>query len=255
MGSILRAHTVSQMRTPDKPIPPAPPEKEAPLTSKSRLSGLRKWLSKRADTSIARLALLWFRRYFEASRNSGAAAAAYVSLSVLPGGLVFIALFNRVRRDENAFAERLIAHMRLDGQTASLVRDLFGTTSDNLVAAAITIVIGFLVWGLSIGQLYQDVYARAWRIEVDAPTDQLFYVIFFFVFSLAVRADVRHSGGAPGSRLVRGASGVDHRVVGLLALGPCGFCFIARSRCARCCPGRCWRPSFWAGLSPPRRSG
>ncbi len=174
------------MRTPDKPIPPAPPEAEAPLTSKSRLSGLRNWLSKRADTSIARLALLWFRRYFEASRNSGASAATYLLLSVFPAGLVFMALFSRIRGDENAYAQRLITHMRLDGQTASLVSDLFGTTSDNLLAAAITVVIGFLVWGLSIGQLYQDLYARAWRIQVNAPTDQLFFVIFFFVFSLVV---------------------------------------------------------------------
>jgi uncharacterized BrkB/YihY/UPF0761 family membrane protein len=188
------------MTTPDPPITPAAGEQpavlatenqpvpvpaEAPMTSKSRLSGLRKWLSRRADTSLARFALLWFRRYFEASRNSGAAAATYIALSVLPAGLVFIALFNRARGDENAYAERLISHMRLDGQTASLVSDLFGTTSDNVLAAAITVVIGFLIWGLSIGQLYQDLYARGWRIQVSAPTDQLFFVIFFFVFSLA----------------------------------------------------------------------
>jgi uncharacterized BrkB/YihY/UPF0761 family membrane protein len=187
------------MTTPDPPVTPAageqpavldaesqpaPVEAEAPMTSKSRLSGLRNWLSKRADTSLARLALLWFHRYFEASRNSGASAATYVTLSVLPAGLVFIALFNLARGDENAYAHRLITHMRLDGKTASIVSDLFGTTSDNVLAAAITVVIGFLIWGLSIGQLYQDLYARAWRIQVNAPTDQLFFVIFFFVFSL-----------------------------------------------------------------------
>ncbi len=188
------------MTTPDPPVTPAaveepavvdagsqpaPVEAEAPMTSKSRLSGPRNWLSKRADTSLGRLASLWFGRYFEASRNSGASAATYVTLSVLPAGLVFIALFNRTRGDENAYAHRLVTHMRLDGKTAGIVTDLFGTTSNNVLAASIAVVIGFLIWGLSIGQLYQDLYARAWRIKVDAPNDQLLFVIFFFVFSLA----------------------------------------------------------------------
>ena len=67
-------------------------------------------------------------------------------MSVLPAALVIIALFNLARGDENAFAERLTSHMNLDGPTASLVDDLFGTTANNLLAASVTIVIGFLVW-------------------------------------------------------------------------------------------------------------
>ena len=155
----------------------------SPGTGGSRLSAARDWLSDRADSGLVRLALLWFRRYFEASRNSGAAAAAYVTLSVLPAALVIIAIFNLARGNENAFAERLISHMNLDGSTASLVRDLFGTTSNNLLAASVTIVIGFLIWGLSIGQLYQDVYARSWRIHVGTAADQVLFTIWFFVFS------------------------------------------------------------------------
>ena len=144
---------------------------------------VRGWLSNRASNRFARLALLWFRRYFEASRNSGAAASAYITLSVLPAALVVIAIFNLARDDENAFADRLITHMRLNGSTASLVRDLFGTTSNNLLAASVAIVIGFLVWGLSIGQLYQGLYARAWRIHVGAAADQVLFAVWFFVFS------------------------------------------------------------------------
>src|SRR5437667_4521714 len=141
---------------------------EASGTGGSRLSAVATWLRSRADTSLGRLALLWFRRYFEASRNSGAAASAYVTLSVVPAALVIVAFFNLARGNENAFAERLITHMKLDGSTASLVHDLFGTTANNLLAASVTVVIGFLIWGLSIGQLYQDVYARAWRIHVGS---------------------------------------------------------------------------------------
>ena len=44
-------------------------------------------------------------------------------------------------------------------------------------------MIGFLIWGLSIGQLYQDVYARSWRIHVGTAADQVLFTIWFFVFS------------------------------------------------------------------------
>jgi membrane protein len=152
-------------------------------TGATRPAAVRDWLSARADTRFGRLALLWFRRYFESSRNSGAAAAAYVTLSVLPTALVIVAIFNLARGDENVFADRLITHMKLTGSTASLVRDLFGTTSNNLLAASVTIVIGFLVWGLSIGLLYQNLYARAWRIQVGTAADQVLFTIWFFVFS------------------------------------------------------------------------
>lgn len=166
-----------------QPSPRVRPGGQAPGTGGSRLSAVADWLRSRADTSLGRLSLLWFRRYFEASRNSGAAAAAYVTLSVLPAALVVIAFFNLAKGDENAFAERLITHMNLDGSTASLVHDLFGTTANNVLAASVTVVIGFLVWGISIGQIYQDVYARAWRIHVGSAADQVLFTIWFFVLS------------------------------------------------------------------------
>jgi membrane protein len=166
-----------------QPSPRVRPGGQAPGTGGSRLSAVADWLRSRADTSVGRLSLLWFRRYFEASRNSGAAAAAYVTLSVLPAALVVIAVFNLAKGDENAFAERLITHMNLEGSTASLVHDLFGTTANNVLAASVTVVIGFLVWGISIGQIYQDVYARAWGIHVGSAADQVLFTIWFFVVS------------------------------------------------------------------------
>ena len=166
-----------------QPSPRARSDAQAPGTGGSRLSAVADWLRSRGNTSPGRLSLLWFRRYFEASRNSCAAAAAYVTLSVVPAALVVIAFFNLARGDENAFAERLITHMNLDGSTASLVHDLFGTTANNVLAASVTVVIGFLVWGISIGQIYQDVYARAWRIHVGSAADQVLFTIWFFVLS------------------------------------------------------------------------
>jgi hypothetical protein len=218
------------------------------------LSGLRGWLSRRGESSLARLAQLWFRRYFEASRNSGAAASAYVTLSVLPAGLVFIALFNLTTNNENAFADRLIRHMRLDGTTATIVSDLFGKTSDNALAASIAVVIGFLIWGLSVGQIYQDVYARAWGVEVSAATNQLLFAIFFFVFSIVIAALF---GSASELRSAGWAVAILVWIVGSLISGclPRASCFIARSRFALSCPGRPSRPSLSAARSPPRRSG
>jgi membrane protein len=164
----------------------AEPSADGAGTGGSRLAAVRDWLDGRADTGLARLALLWFRRYFEASRNSGSAATTYITLSVLPTALVIVAIFNLSKGDENAFADRLISHMNLGGSTASVVHGLFGTTSNNLVAASFTIVIGFLLWGLSIGQQYQDIYARAWRIHVGTVGDQARFTIWFFVASALV---------------------------------------------------------------------
>jgi membrane protein len=162
---------------------PAPPVQETPGTGGSRLAAAQGWLRDRTDSGLGRLVLLWFRRYFEASRNSGSAATTYITLSVLPTALVIVAIFNLAKGDENAFADRLIAHMNLTGSTADVVNDLFGTTANNVLAASITIVIGFLIWGLSIGQQYQDLYARAWRIHAGTAADQVRFTIWFFVFS------------------------------------------------------------------------
>jgi uncharacterized BrkB/YihY/UPF0761 family membrane protein len=167
----------------DLPSEDAGPVTESPGTGGSRLAAAEGWLRERTDSGLGRLVLLWSRRYFESSRNSGAAATTYITLSVLPTALVIIAIFNLAKGDENAFADRLISHMNLDESTASLVHQLFGTTANNLAAASVTIVIGFLVWGLSIGQQYQDLYARAWRIHVGTAADQARFTIWFFVAS------------------------------------------------------------------------
>ena len=135
---------------------------------------------------MGRLGLQWFRSYFEASRNSGCAATVYSCLSVLPTALVVVAFFHLSTTDENAFANRLVTHLKLNGSTASLVRDAFGSTSTNALAATLTVVVGFLIWGIGIGQIYRDVYARAWDLEVGSAADQLLFAVFFFVVSGAI---------------------------------------------------------------------
>ncbi|HEX6663668.1 MAG TPA: YhjD/YihY/BrkB family envelope integrity protein [Gaiellaceae bacterium] len=144
------------------------------------------WVKGRADTSLGRLAFLWFRRYFEASRNSGAAVSAYFTLSVVPCALAGVAYFHLAGGNENALAGRMIDHLRLDETTADIVRQTFGSTSDNVVAATLVVVVGFLLWGLGIGQLYRDVYARAWRIKAGSASDQALFTIWFFVVAALV---------------------------------------------------------------------
>jgi membrane protein len=155
-----------------------------------RARAVQNWLRARADTWLGRLALEWFRRYFEASRNSGCAATVYSALSVLPAALVFVAYFHPSQNDANVFAQRLVTHLKLTGSTATLVSGTFGSASANALAATITVVITFLLWGIGIGQIYQDVYARAWRIEVGSIADQGLFAAFFFIFTGAVAVAV-----------------------------------------------------------------
>jgi uncharacterized BrkB/YihY/UPF0761 family membrane protein len=166
-----------------QPPPTAAEGATAVGTGGGRVAAILDWLRGRADRSVGRLALLWFRRYLEASRNSGAAATAYFMLSAFPTALVMVAFFNLAGGNENAFADRLNTHLKLSGATASLVSDLFGTTSSNALAATVVVVVGFLLWGLAIGQIYQDLYARVWRIQVGTIADQGLFAIWFFVAS------------------------------------------------------------------------
>jgi membrane protein len=137
----------------------------------------------RADTALGRLALDWFRRYFESSRNSGCAITVYSSLAVLPAALIIASLV-RSEADTNVYAEHLIAHLKLTGATAELVKSTFGTASSNRLAASLSAAVSALLWGIGIGQIYRDVYARAWRVKVSTvAADQGLYAIFFFVFT------------------------------------------------------------------------
>jgi membrane protein len=167
---------------------------------RGRVRAVQDWLGRRGDTRIGRLALQWFRAYFAASRNSGCAVTVYSVLSVLPAVLVAIAYLHPSSGDTNAFAERLVAHLQLDGPTADLVRDMFGSASSNALAASIVVAVSFLLWGIGIGQIYQGVYARAWGITVGSASDQALFAIFFFALSgvlalgIVASAELRETG-------------------------------------------------------------
>jgi uncharacterized BrkB/YihY/UPF0761 family membrane protein len=154
---------------------------KGPGRTGTRVGRIRDWLAKQTDSWIGRLSFLWFKRYMQASKNSGAATSAYFTLSVIPTALVAIALFGQSGGDTNALAERMITRMRLTGDTAEIVRQTFGATSDNALAATLAVVIGVFFWGMGIGQLYRDLYTRAWRVETAQATDQVLFTIWYFV--------------------------------------------------------------------------
>lgn len=151
-----------------------------------RAQRIQDWLRTRADTALGRFSLQWFRTYFAASRNSACAITIYSSLSVLPAALMFLAVLYTPGGSSNVFAQHLVDHLNLTGDTATLVKSTFGSASANALAASLATAASFLLWGIGIGQLYQDVYARAWGITVGSVADQGLYAVFFFVFAGAV---------------------------------------------------------------------
>ena len=147
----------------------------------TRVGRIRDWLARKTDSWIGRLSFLLFRRYMEASKNSGASTTAYFMLSVIPTALAAVAIFGRAGGDTNLLAQRLIDRLHLTGATAEIVRQTFGTTANNALAASILVVVGFFFWGMGIGQLYRDVYIRAWRVNTAQPSDQVLFTIWYFV--------------------------------------------------------------------------
>jgi uncharacterized BrkB/YihY/UPF0761 family membrane protein len=161
---------------------------------RGRVGAIQGWLERRVDSKLGRLSLDWFRAYFEASHNSGSAATLYMFLSVAPTMLAVVGVLGAAGADTTAFADRLVAHLHLTGETARIVRETFGSASSNALAASLAAVVGFLIWGLGIGQIYQDVYARAWRIQVRTLSDQGRFAVWFFVVSGLLGLGIASSG-------------------------------------------------------------
>ena len=147
----------------------------------TRVERIRAWLARQSDTRVGRFSLLMFRRYLEASKNTGAATTAYFMLSIFPTALAAIAIFGKAGGDVNALANRIITRMHLTGSTAEIVSQTFGTTANNALAATFVVVIGFWFWGMGIGQLYRDLYERAWRVKTAQPNDQVLFAIWYVV--------------------------------------------------------------------------
>src|SRR3954447_2917156 len=165
-----------------------------------RTDRIQRRLERETDRPLARFVLEWLRRYLEASRNSGSAATVYAFLSIAPTTLALIGIASSAGTDTNAFAERLITHLGMTGESADLVRDTFGTASSNALAASLVAILGFAWWGLGLGQIYQDLYSRAWNVSGRTFADQGRFGIWFAVLTglvaggIATADEIRSAG-------------------------------------------------------------
>jgi uncharacterized BrkB/YihY/UPF0761 family membrane protein len=138
-------------------------------------------LSPYASGRVGSLALGWLRRYGESSENSASALTLEVFLSLVPALLAVYALADLSRVRDNVLARHLITHLHLNGETAALVKEEFGTVAHNAAAASVLGLAGFLVFGLAIGELLQEFYARVWRVSAGSLKDKWRFAAWFVV--------------------------------------------------------------------------
>ena len=134
-----------------------------------------------ANGRLGSLALGFLRRYGDSSENSASALTLEVFLSLVPALLAVYAIADLSRVKDNVLARHLINHLHLNGETAAIVREEFGTVAHNAAAASILGLGGFLVFGLAIGELLSEFYARAWRVEVGSLKDKWRFAVWFVV--------------------------------------------------------------------------
>src|SRR5450631_2076193 len=58
---------------------------------------------------------------------------------------------------------------------------MFGTVASNAAAASLIGLLTFLIFGLPVGQVVQDGYARAWRVDAGSLSDQWRFAVWFVV--------------------------------------------------------------------------
>ena len=101
----------------------------------------------------------------------------------------------------------------------SLVRGTFGSASSNALAASLTVFVSFLLWGIGIGQIYQDVYARAWQDQgrIAGRPGAVRDLLLRPHQRPRSSPDRRHAAARRG--LARARARLAHRLDGVLALG------------------------------------
>jgi len=156
---------------------------DGPVEQRVQGNRATRWAERRLERYAAgkagSLALGYVRRYAEASRNSVSALVINAFLSVVPALLALWAIAGLSIHSENSLARHLIYHLNLHGATAILVARAFGTVASNAAAATVFSLLTFVVFGLPVGKILQDFYARAWRIRVGSPADQWRFALWF----------------------------------------------------------------------------
>ena len=139
---------------------------------------------------LGSLVLGWLRRYAESSEYSAAALVLGTFLSMVPALLAVYALADLSAGSGNGIAQHLIYRLHIHQPASALVVSAFGSEASNAAAASVVGLLGFLIFGLGLGKIVQDVYARAWRIRAGSPTDRWRYAIWFVVSTVLLGLQV-----------------------------------------------------------------
>ncbi len=139
---------------------------------------------------LGSLALGCLRRYAESSDNSAAALVLGTFLSVVPALLAVYALAGLSVGSGNGIAQHLIYRLHIHEPAVALVASAFGSEASNAAAASVVGLLGFVNFGHGLGKIVQDVYARAWRINVGSPSDRWRFAVWFVVSTILLGLQV-----------------------------------------------------------------
>jgi membrane protein len=147
-------------------------------------------LERHSSGHLGSLAFGWLQRYAESSEYSAAALVLGTFLSMVPALLAVYALADLSAGSGNGIAQHLSYRLRIHQPAIALVVSAFGSEASNAAAASVVGLLGFLVFGLGLGKIVQDVYARAWRIRVGSPADRWRFAVWFIVSTILLGLQV-----------------------------------------------------------------
>ncbi len=82
-----------------------------------------------------------------------------------------------------------------NGRLGRLVLGTFGSVAANAAAASIVGLLGFLIFGLGVGKILQDVYVRAWGTPVGSLKDQWRFALWFVAATTLAGLGATVAGG------------------------------------------------------------
>ena len=147
-------------------------------------------LERHSSGRLGSLALGWLQRYAESSEYSAAALVLGTFLSMVPALLAVYALADLSAGSGNGIAQHLSYRLHIHQPAVALVVSAFGSEASNAAAASVVGLLGFLIFGLGLGKIVQDVYARAWRIRVGSPADRWRFAVWFIVSTILLGLQV-----------------------------------------------------------------
>jgi membrane protein len=125
----------------------------------------RDWLARQDASTRPGVAIGWWSRYRAIDGPlQSLLLTAYVFLAILPAMLV---LAEYVDRDPASLANHMVHRYGLTGSAARQLREILISDRTHELGSALFAIVAALFFGLGFGRVIQQIYARAWRIEVQ----------------------------------------------------------------------------------------